>query len=120
MRRAGWSGVVAVRSILFLLACLFWATAASPQSGTLVDVTTQVAVSRSGLVFNGATQTFDTVVTVTNVSPSSLTAPLVLVVIPFRYQYYLVWVIMEADLRSVDVRTYERHTFRAPLEHRRA
>jgi len=43
-----------------------------------------------------------------------------LLLIPFRYQFYWIFVIMDADYRSADMRTHEKHSFRAPLKHRRA
>lgn len=47
---------------------------------TFVDVSSEVTVTKSGLVLNRTTNTFNTVVTITNVSSAVLNGPLVLVV----------------------------------------
>jgi hypothetical protein len=46
----------------------------------LVDVSAQVTVKKSGLVFNRTTNTFDSLVTITNSSATVLNGPLVLVI----------------------------------------
>jgi hypothetical protein len=45
-----------------------------------VDLSSQVAVTKSGLVLNRATNTFNTVVTITNSSANDLNGPLLLVI----------------------------------------
>lgn len=46
-----------------------------------IDASSRVSVSKSGLTFNRVTQTFDTLMTVTNTSSSTLTGPVVFVVV---------------------------------------
>ncbi|MBK8276759.1 MAG: hypothetical protein IPK92_13280 [Nitrospira sp.] len=45
-----------------------------------IDASSRVSVSKSGLTFNRVSQTFDTLMTVTNTSSSALTGPVVIVV----------------------------------------
>src|ERR1700730_9306102 len=45
-----------------------------------VDLSSQVTVTKSGLVLNRATNTFNTVVTITNSSANDLNGPLLLVI----------------------------------------
>lgn len=52
------------------------AALAAAEGTANTDVSTQVAVTFSGLRFNRATQTFDTVATLTNTSANSIQAPL--------------------------------------------
>ena len=47
-----------------------------------LDVTTSFSISRSGLVLNRNTNTYDTIVTLTNISPNRIVAPLRLVISP--------------------------------------
>jgi len=46
----------------------------------VTDVTSLVTVARSGLVYNRTTNTFDSLLTITNSSTSILTGPLILVI----------------------------------------
>jgi len=62
---------------------LFIAGLATPSdctAQTFVDVTRQVTITKSGLVLNRATNTFNSVVSITNISGAVLNAPLVLVI----------------------------------------
>jgi len=65
-----------LRVILFVWGCLAFFQASAAQ----VDVSGQVAVTRSGLVLNRSTATYDTNVTITNTSSSAISAPISLVV----------------------------------------
>jgi len=71
------------RRLLIIGLSLFIAgltTAPDCAAQKLVDVTAQVTVTKSGLVFNRLTNTFNSVVTLTNSSASDLNGPLVLVI----------------------------------------
>jgi hypothetical protein len=74
-----------LRTPQFLIASLglFIAILATPSdcvAQKLVDVSAQVTVTKSGLVLNRATNTFNCVVTITNTSASDLNGPLLLVI----------------------------------------
>ena len=69
------------RSFLLILVTLFGIFLTVPESfAQSVDVTSQVKVTRSGLVLNRQTSTYDSLITVTNSSPTVLIGPLILVV----------------------------------------
>jgi Putative Ig domain/Divergent InlB B-repeat domain len=70
------------RSLIFGFSVLIAALTTAPGCAAqkTVDVSTQVTVTKSGLVLNRATNTFNTVVTITNSSASDLNGPLLLVI----------------------------------------
>jgi uncharacterized repeat protein (TIGR02543 family) len=71
------------RGLLIAGLCLFIASLATPPTcaaQTFVDMSSQVTITKSGLVLNRATNTFNSVVTLTNSSASDLNGPLLLVI----------------------------------------
>jgi hypothetical protein len=70
-----WIGGLVVLALL-LSGWVLRTESASPEGATLADVSAQVTVTFTGLRFNRATQTFDTVATLTNTSADPIQAPL--------------------------------------------
>lgn len=66
------------RYALLVCAVFLFAMPAAGATPTFEDVSSQVSITRGGLVLNRATNTFDTLVQVTNTSGTALSGPLVL------------------------------------------